>query len=233
MKTFVYGDSFSNHEMCECTQDQMWYSGFVEGELIDRTRGGASTDEAFLLMHHDAICDPDARFLFGTGAMYSRLTKYTDGLYENETVREHHTIDDCLGFFGTHRFDQDYNEDAVKIMHPDIFHHTLVWTRYLTQIILTASLLPSTSLWLVVHLHCDRNEWQSPHHPMVKPLLQRISGIPNYIGHEHSCFNLCKDNDVRAVDWEKYGESGHQGPAGQRLFGDYIKQIVHDRGLCN
>lgn len=232
MKTYVYGDSFSNTLECKCEPGEMWYAPFVQGDLVDRTRRGSSTDEAFLLMHHDAICDPGARFLFGTGAMYSRLTTYTDGLYDNETVKEHSTIEDCLEFFSTQGFD-DHNEDAVKIMHPDMFHHTLVWTRYLTQVILTASLLPPTSSWLVVHMHCDRDEWQSPHHPMVKPLLQRISGIPNYIDQQHSCFNLCRDHGVRAVDWQEYGEHGHQGPEGQRLFGEHIKQIINERGLWN
>jgi hypothetical protein len=78
-------------------------------------------------------------------------------------------------------------------------------------------------------MHCDRDEWQSPYHPMVKPLLQRINGIPNYIGHEHSCYGLCKEHGVRAVDWQEYGAAGHQGPEGQRLFGNYIKNISDER----
>jgi hypothetical protein len=82
-------------------------------------------------------------------------------------------------------------------------------------------------------MHCDRDEWQSPYHPMVKPLLQRINGIPNYIGHEHSCYSLCKEHDVRAVDWQEYGPAGHQGPEGQRLFGNYIKQISDERKIWN
>ena len=229
MKTYVYGDSFSNAVKCECEPDEMWYAPFVQGTLVDRTRVGSSTDEAFLRMHHDIICDPGARFLLGTGSIYSRLTKYTDELFENETVREHHTFEDCLDFFDTVYL----HGDGGKVMHPDIFHHTLVWTRYLTQIILTASLLPPTSSWMVVHMHCDRDEWQSPHHPMVKPLLQRINGIPNYIGHEHSCYGLCKEHGVRAVDWQEYGAAGHQGPEGQQLFGNYIKKISHERKIWN
>ena len=62
----------------------MWYSRFVKGELVDRTRAGASTQEMFLLANTDAVSNTNCRFIFGTGVLYSRLPIYSDGVYTDE-----------------------------------------------------------------------------------------------------------------------------------------------------
>ena len=175
-------------------------------------------------MHNDAIRDPNARFLFGTGVMYSRLTTYTDGLYENEQIRAHHPVEDCLKYFKTHTLEMGDN--------PDMFHHTLVWTRYLTQIILTDLLLPAGS-WMAVQMHCTREDWQSPNHPMVKHLLDRVNGIPNYIDQDHSCNSLCNDWGILPHDWQIHSRHGHQGAEGQGRFREHIAAIAEERNLWN
>jgi len=223
MKTFVYGDSFNNANFCKCSHDQMWYAPLVQGELIDRTREGASTEEMFLLATNDAVNHSGARFILATGVLYSRLMLYTDQLYDNEQVRAG-TLTDCMPYLST--------QELEKTLHTGIFHHTLVWAKYLSHTVTLHSLMQSQShQWFMVHMHTDRNEYQSPANPLVLPLLKHTATMPNYLDHTHSCMNVCQDAGIRPWDYDQYSWSGHHSVEGQQHFGAYAQKMFQDRGL--
>ena len=229
MKTFVYGDSFSNAELSKCPPDKMWYAPFVEGELIDRTRPGASTEEMFLLAINDAVTNKNCRFLLGTGMMYSRLAMYTDDLYEKEQVRQG-KLADCLPFFQTKFLSKTsfvFGKDYVSL-----FHHTLVWSKYLSNIITLNTLMQSQQhKWVAVHLGTPRDDYQSWKHPLVLPLLQRTAAIANYVDQRNSCFDVCKDAGIKPWDYDQYSWNGHHTTEGQQHFGAHIKNILQSRGV--
>ena len=225
MKTFVYGDSFSNHKWCNCSQDQMWYAPLVQGELVDRTREGASTQEMFLLAVNDAVQTESSRFIMGTGQMYSRIMLYRDQLYADETVQGG-TVTDCLQHFDTQRLDKD--------LHPGIFHHTLVWSQYLSQVATTASLLRTLNHnFLIAHMNADRQSHVNLRHPLVRPLLRHTAKIKEYVDHRNSCKSVCEQAGIQPHDYHQYSWSGHHGAKGQKHFGQHIYTITQERELWN
>ena len=223
MKTFVYGDSFSNTKWCKCPHDKMWYAPFVQGELVDRTRRGASTEEMFLKATNDAVNYTNSRFIFGTGAMYSRVMIYTDQLYAKEQVRQG-KFEDCLPYFATHEID--------KSLHVGMFHHTLVGAKYLSNIVSLASLLQAQShQWFMVHMNTDHHEYHSPGNPLVLPLLKRTAAMPNYLDQRHSCIRVCRDADIKPLDYDQFSWSGHHTVEGQQCFGTHVVKMFSKRGL--
>ena len=223
MKTFVYGDSFTNSELCKCPKDKMWYAPLVEGELVDRTRVSASTEEMFLKATNDAVNHTNARFIFGTGVMYSRVMIYTAQLYVNEQVRQG-TFDDCLPYFDT--------QESIESLHVGMFHHTLVWSKYLSNIVTLDSLLKAQShQWFMVHMNTDKHEYHSPGNPLVLPLLKRTAAMPNYLDQRHSCIRICKDAGIRPYDYDKFGWSGHHSAEGQQLFSSHVVKMFTKRGM--
>ena len=218
MKTFVYGDSFSNHEWCQCPQDRMWYAEFIQGELIDRTRVSASTQEMFLLATTDAVANPTARFILGTGVMYSRMMLYTDQLYADE--QRHDSIDSCLQHFDTQQLDRE--------LHVGIYHHTLVWSQYLANVVSFGSVAQQ---WLITHMNTPANEHIAVTHPLIQPLLKRTMSMPEYIDHRHSCRHLCEQAGILPHDHAQYGWDGHHSEAGQHYFGQHIQAIIKEREI--
>jgi hypothetical protein len=223
MKTFVYGDSFSNAEWCKCTTDKMWYAPLVSGELVDRTREGASTEEMFLLAVNDAVTNSNARFILATGMMYSRLMLYKDRLYDNEQIRDG-SLTDCLPYFDTQRLD--------KNLHVGIFHHTLVWAKYLTNIVTFKSLMDSRSHeWLAVHMHTDKKDYQSPLNPMILPLLKTTANMVNYVDQRHSCYSVCQQAEIKPWDYDQHGYNGHHSAEGQQYFSKHVLKVLQERNI--
>ena len=170
----------------------MWYAPLVQGELVDRTRAGASTQEMFLLAVNDAVQTESSHFILGTGQMYSRIMLYRDQLYADETVQGG-TVTDCLPHFDTQRLDKD--------LHPGIFHHTLVWSQYLSQVATTASLLRTLNHnFLIAHMNADQNS----------VVLQHRGVHSNCIGHNRVAVcrpvhtQTCRNHDDQCipVSWQ-------------------------------
>ena len=229
MKTFVYGDSFSNAEYCKCPQDKMWYAPFVAGELVDRTRASSSTEEMFLLATNDAVTNSHSRFILGTGMMYSRLMLYTDDLYNKEQVRKGQ-LQDCLKFFSTQFLRK--KSFVFESLHISMFHHTLVWSKYLSNIVLFHSLMTMHQhTWLAVHMHTDRKDYQSPAHPLVLPLLKQTAAMPNYVDQRHSCHSVCKDAGIKPMDYAEYSWHGHHTQPGQQHFASHVNKLITDRNI--
>ena len=224
MKTFVYGDSFSNHEICKCPQDRMWYSRFVEGELIDRTRAGASTQEMFLLAATDALTHTGERFLFGAGVLYGRLPIYSDGVYTDEKIGAAHSLEECLPYVETQKFEPRFSVA--------MFHHTWVWATFYTQVAAMSALLQSRGHeWLLTHMSTPKDEHFNPQHPLIKNSHEHVNAMKNYVDHANSCQQVCMEWGIRPLDWQTYGRHGHHTMEGQQFFGKWIKRITDHRGI--
>ena len=231
-KTFVYGDSFSNYEYTKILEPSlkstdMWYNHIAKGDVIDRTKPGKSPHTMFLQATHDAITHADpVRMIVALGAC-QRLTVYTDGWNEEETLKDvdpdtplpnparRTTLDDCEPFL-------DRAERNMQNMAQ--FHPTLIWANIYKDILDLALRCDSQAHELLI-LHMNTtpdNTWINKSHPLVAPLCERAEALPNYMTEQESCNLFCQRHDIRPVDYEQYGWQGHHGVEGQHCFGTHI-----------
>ena len=192
---------------------------------MDRTRQQASTDECFFLMHHDAITQAQpAVFVLGLGAMFSRTMTYTDDLRHDETEYDlNATLDDCREHFQTHQI-----SSAEEVPQ---FHNTLVWARALMNVIHTDNIMRSRGhTWRIAHLHAEPVEF-NPHHPVMRPLVEKVAAIPQYVAHPHNCRVMCREAGIRPWDHDEYGWEGHHTVEGQMHFRRELSRIYRTRGL--
>jgi len=225
MKTFVYGDSFSHHKECKCPQDQMWYAPLVKGDLVDRTRSGQSTAETFLLAINDAVQEPASRFVLGSPLLFCRMPIYKDQLYDHEQITSG-TVDDCFPFFGTHSLE--------KHLHVSLFHHTLVWSQYLANVLSFAHIARHHEhQFVITHMGTPASEHITRGHPLILPLLKQTTKIPEYIDQKHSCPTVCQRAGILPWDHAEYGSHGHHSREGQQHYGTYIANMIRERNLWN
>ena len=202
----------------------MWYSRFVKGELVDRTRAGASTQEMFLLANTDAVSNTNCRFIFGTGVLYSRLPIYSDGVYTDEKIGAAHSLEDCLPYIETQKFEPRFSVA--------MFHHTMVWATFFTQVATLSSLLESQGhQWCMAHMATPKKEHLNPKHPLIRPAYNYVSAMPNYVSHVWSCLEVCMEWGIRPLDWQTYGRHGHHTVEGQKKFGETIATMMKNRGV--
>lgn len=231
-KTFVYGDSFSNYEYTKnlepsLQRTDMWYNHIAKGDVIDRTKPGKSPHTMFLQATHDAITHADpVRMIVALGAC-QRLTVYTDGWHEEETLKDvdpdtplpnpprRTTLDDCEPFL---------DRAEMNMQNMAQFHPTLIWANIYKDILDLALRCGSQAHELLI-LHMNTtpdNTWINKSHPLVAPLCERAEALPNYMTEQESCNLICQRHDIRPVDYEQYGWQGHHGVEGQHCFGTHI-----------
>ena len=233
-KTFVYGDSFSNYKFANSLdasiqRKDMWYNHISVGDVIDRTKPGKSPYTMFLQATHDAITNTDpVRMIVALGAC-QRLTTYTDGWYEEETLKDvdpntplpdparRTTLTDC---------EPHLDRAEVNKQNMAQFHPTLLWASIYKHT-LDLALRCDTQGHQLIILHMNTtpdNTWINRSHPLIAPLCERAEALPNYITEHESCNHLCRQQGIRPMDYDTYGWHGHHGHDGHRYFGTYIAE---------
>jgi len=222
-RTFVYGDSFSNADACKCAPEWMWYTQFATSQITDRTRSGNSVDESFLKIGLDALTHTEpARFIFGVGEMYGRVTTYTDGINHDESVLAHHDMEACLKHFDSYRVSDMKSHEVPQ------FHNTLLWSRFFLSLVTTNQLLTQRGHeFMVVHMTGNLNEY-NPEHPMIRCILPEVHKVPHYMPITETCHRVCKEANIKAWDFDKFGWFGHVGFIGQQRWSRHLQ----DKGMA-
>ena len=240
-KTFVYGDSFSSVQfistLCDITQQQMWYHGLVEGELVDRTKAGKSPATMFLQATHDIVtATRPVRILVALGVC-GRVPIYTDGWYHEEQLSwqdpntpwpdklRETTLTDCEQYF------ESASPDRID---PQQLHPSLMWSQIYKGITdLAVRCGQQQHQLLVLHMNASAIDRIKKRHPLIAPLCLQAESLECYINEWQSCRTVCEEQGIMAEDADRYGADGHHGPEGQRAFGQQVKGIVEARRLWN
>ena len=241
-KTFVYGDSFSNlallTELSDIKQEQMWYTPFIEGELVDRTRPGKSPFTMFLQATHDAVTEgKTVRMIVALGSC-ARLPVYTDGWFDEEKLRDidpntpwpsepqRTTLTDCEKYF-------DRVVLSKQNMHQ--FHPTMLWANLYKNILdLDTRCKDEGHQLMVVHMNTTEDAvWVNKRHPLVRPLCERAESLPNYFNESESCCRLCEIAGIHPLDHHKYGWQGHHGVEGQQHFSQHMQARIRETAIWN
>lgn len=241
-KTFVYGDSFSDHEfinsLANIKHDEMWYAQFVEGDLTARTRSGKCPQTMFLQATHDAIIEQKPVRMIVALGVCERLTVYTDGWYDKESLKEHDpttplpmparrtTLTDCEQYFA---------QAAPNRHNTQQFHPTLIWANIFKGILDLHLLCKSRGhQLLLLHMNATPDSvWINKRHPLIRPLCEHAESLHNYLGEQHSCHELCRQQQIRPLDYDKYGWQGHHGREGQRHFTAEVRSMLAERNIWN
>ena len=241
-KTFIYGDSFSNHEHINgleaLDRNSMWYAPLSVGDTIDRTKMGKSPPTMFLQATHDAMTQKTpVRMIVALGAC-ARLTEYTDEWHAEEKLKDvdpstplpeparKTTLNDCEPYL-----------DRVEITEHNMsqFHPTLLWANIYKGIADLNLLCGSRGHQLLV-LHMNTtpdNTWINKSHPLIAPLCRHAEALDNYLTEQESCCHLCQTNGIKPLDYDTYGWQGHHGIEGQSYFGSHVHKRVEALELWN